>query len=62
KGKANGRWYSRKCDLSALAGGWIDRITLVTRGPKPKADGPGVLNLYVDNIRFTLPPSSKARR
>ena len=59
KGKANGRWYSRKCDLSALAGGWIHRIELVTRWPKPTADRPGALNLYVDNIRFTLPRGAR---
>ena len=57
KGKAAGRWYKRTIDLTPLAGGWIDRITLVTRYPKPEADAPARLTLYLDNIRILAPLS-----
>ncbi|HUU23252.1 MAG TPA: metallophosphoesterase [Phycisphaerae bacterium] len=59
KGKAAGRWYSRSFDLTPWAGGWIDRILLVTRAPKPAGETPADLNLYVDNIRFILPPGTR---
>ncbi len=55
RGRADGRWFARRCDLSSLAGGWIDRILLVTRVPMPAADGLGTVNLYLDNIRFIWP-------
>lgn len=55
KGKADGRWYRRECDLSAAAGGWIDMITLYTTRPNGAPYPAGELNIYVDGIKFTWP-------
>ena len=55
KGKADGQWYHRECDLSALAGGWIDMITLQATRPNNAPYPAGELNIYLDDIRFTWP-------
>ena len=55
KGKANGAWYHRQADLSALAGGWIDMITLTTTRPNGAPYLAGELNAYIDNISFAWP-------
>ncbi len=55
KGKANEGWYRREVDLSDLAGGWIDMITLFATRPNGAPYGDGELNIYLDDIKFTWP-------
>jgi hypothetical protein len=55
EGRADGKWYPRECDLSPLAGGWIDMITLYCTRPNGAPYPAGELKIYVDNIRFTWP-------
>jgi hypothetical protein len=54
-GKADKGWYHREADLSELAGGWIDMITLCTTRPNGAPYPAGELNMYVDNIKLTWP-------
>lgn len=62
KGKADDAWYHREVDLSALAGGHIDMITLCTTRPNGAPYPAGELNVYVDNIKFTWPPEKEQQR
>ncbi|KPK83290.1 MAG: hypothetical protein AMJ81_08480 [Phycisphaerae bacterium SM23_33] len=55
QGKADASWYHREADISALAGGWIDMITLFTTRPNNAPYPAGELNIYVDDIKFTWP-------
>jgi len=55
QGRADGKWYRREFDLSPLAGGWIDMITLCLIRPNGAPYPAGELKLYVDDIRFTWP-------
>ena len=55
QGKADGRWYHRECDLSALAGGWIDLLMLSLTRPNGAPYPAGDLNVYIDNIQLSWP-------
>ena len=55
QGKADKDWYHREVDLSPLAGGWIDMITLFTTRPNDAPYPAGELKMYVDDIKFTWP-------
>ncbi len=55
EGKAQGKWYHRETDLSELAGGWIDMITLCATRPNGAPYPAGQLNIYLDDIKFTWP-------
>ncbi len=55
QGKADEAWYRREVDLSDLAGGWIDMITLHTTRPNGAPYPAGELRMYVDDIKFTWP-------
>lgn len=57
QGKATGRWYRRRFDLSPLAGNHIDGISLGAAATKVN-----VGTVYVDNIRFTWPADPTDRR
>ena len=59
KGKADGKWHHRVCDLSELAGGWIDMITLYTTRPNDAPYPAGELNIYVDDIKLTWPEQAE---
>jgi len=59
QGKADNAWYRREVDLTPLAGGWIDMVTLATIRPNGAPYPAGELNIYVDNIRLTWPDEKK---
>jgi hypothetical protein len=55
KGRADQAWLHREVDLSELAGGWIDMVTLCGTRPNGAPYPEGELRVYIDNIRFTWP-------
>jgi len=61
QGKADKDWYHREVDLSPLAGGWIDMVTLCTTRPNDAPYPAGELCIYLDNIRFTWPADDAPR-
>jgi Big-like domain-containing protein/calcineurin-like phosphoesterase family protein len=52
-GLATGRWYHREFDLSPLAGHYVDGVYLTSGATAVNVGG-----VYVDNIKFTWPPTT----